>query len=68
MSTSTAAAAIHAVDPDPWTSTDTAAAEGGAIMDTENPCACEQPNEGLVRLVDTLMRMGVDFEIHQTAA
>lgn len=39
----------------------------------ENTCgtscsACEQPNEGLVRLVDALMTMGVDFEIHQTAA
>lgn len=68
MSTSTAAAAIHAVDPDPWTSTDTAAAERRVIMDTENPCACEQPNEGLARLVDALMTMGVDFELHQHAA
>ncbi|MBE5454111.1 hypothetical protein E3G52_002957 [Mycobacteroides abscessus] len=37
-------------------------------MDTENPCACEQPNEGLARLVDALMTMGVDFELHQHAA
>ncbi|WP_269086459.1 hypothetical protein [Mycobacteroides abscessus] len=29
---------------------------------------CEQSNEAIVRLVDALMRMGVDFEIHQTAA
>ncbi|SLI45328.1 Uncharacterised protein [Mycobacteroides abscessus subsp. massiliense] len=39
-----------------------------SIMDTENTCACEQPNEGLVRLVDALMTMGVDFELHQHAA
>lgn len=30
--------------------------------------AFEQPNEGLVRLVDALMTMGVDFELHQHAA
>ncbi|MDO3167203.1 hypothetical protein P5V90_09575 [Mycobacteroides abscessus subsp. abscessus] len=30
--------------------------------------ACDRPNEVLVRLVDALMTMGVDFEIHQTAA
>ncbi|WP_269086335.1 hypothetical protein [Mycobacteroides abscessus] len=29
---------------------------------------CEQPNEGLTRLVDALMTMGVDFELHQHAA
>lgn len=29
---------------------------------------CEQPNETLARLVDVLMRMGVDFELHQHAA
>lgn len=42
-------------------------------MDTENTsttvCSeCETQNEVLVRLVDVLMTMGVDFEIHQTAA
>lgn len=30
--------------------------------------ACEQPNETLTRLVDTLMTMNVDFELHQHAA
>ncbi|WP_157897499.1 MULTISPECIES: hypothetical protein [Mycobacteroides] len=30
--------------------------------------ACEQPNAALTRLVDVLMTMHVDFEIHQTAA
>ncbi|WP_268967724.1 MULTISPECIES: hypothetical protein [Mycobacteroides] len=30
--------------------------------------AFESQNEVLVRLVGTLMTMGVDFEIHQTAA
>ncbi|SLB99288.1 MULTISPECIES: hypothetical protein [Mycobacteroides] len=39
----------------------------------ENTCGtscseCEQSNEAIVRLVDVLMRMGVDFELHQTAA
>lgn len=29
---------------------------------------CEQPNERLARLVDVLMAMGVDFELHQHAA
>lgn len=42
-------------------------------MDTENTsttvcCECEQPNDVLARLVDALMRMGVDFELHQHAA
>lgn len=37
-------------------------------MECETTCACEQPNETLTRLVDTLMTMNVDFEIHQTAA
>lgn len=42
-------------------------------MDTENTStaacsACETQNEVLVGLVDALMKMGVDFEIHQTAA
>lgn len=39
----------------------------------ENTCGtscseCDTQNEVLVRLVDTLMTMNVDFEIHQTAA
>ncbi|SID66965.1 Uncharacterised protein [Mycobacteroides abscessus subsp. abscessus] len=38
----------------------------------ENTCGtcpeCDRPNEGLVRLVDVLMTMGVDFELHQHAA
>lgn len=68
MSTGTAAAATHVADPDPWTSTGTAAAERGEIMERETTCACEQPNEGLTRLVDVLMTMGVDFELHQHAA
>lgn len=39
----------------------------------ENTCGtscleCEQPNETLVRLVDVLMTMNVDFELHQHAA
>ncbi|SKP39016.1 Uncharacterised protein [Mycobacteroides abscessus subsp. abscessus] len=37
-------------------------------MERETTCACEQPNEGLTRLVDVLMTMGVDFELHQHAA
>lgn len=40
---------------------------------SENTCGtscleCEQPNAVLVRLVDVLMTMGVDFELHQHAA
>ncbi len=40
------------------------------LENTSTPAcsACEQPNETLTRLVDTLMTMNVDFEIHQTAA
>ncbi|MDM2349098.1 MULTISPECIES: hypothetical protein [Mycobacteroides] len=39
----------------------------------ENTCgtscsACEQPNAVLVRLVEALMRMGVDFELRHLAA
>lgn len=42
-------------------------------METGNHCTagcseCDRPNEGLVRLIDALMTMGVDFEIHQHAA
>ncbi|SHX53798.1 Uncharacterised protein [Mycobacteroides abscessus subsp. massiliense] len=37
--------------------------------DTGAACSeCESKNEVLVSLVDALMKMGVDFEIHQTAA
>lgn len=38
----------------------------------ENTCGtcpeCEQPNAVLVRLVEALMTMGVDFELHRHAA
>ncbi|MFT9505259.1 hypothetical protein ACM0AZ_12545 [Mycobacteroides abscessus subsp. massiliense] len=42
-------------------------------MEAENPgttaCSeCETQNEVLVRLVDALMALNVDFEIHQHAA
>lgn len=43
---------------------------GRMMKNTSMPTCheCEQPNAALTRLVDVLMTMGVDFELHQHAA
>lgn len=43
---------------------------GRMMKNTSTPTCleCEQSNEAIIRLVDALMTMGVDFELHQHAA